>query len=90
MPIPRPELWWPNGYGGQPLYQVEVSLLRNDDSESGLLDQHQYQVGLRTIELRQQEDQWGRSFIFVVNGIPIFAKGLQLDPSRFLPHPDYG
>ncbi len=26
VPIPNPELWWPNGYGGQPLYQVEISL----------------------------------------------------------------
>ncbi|MEK7728708.1 MAG: sugar-binding domain-containing protein, partial [candidate division KSB1 bacterium] len=24
--IDRPHLWWPNGYGRQPLYQVEVSL----------------------------------------------------------------
>ena len=29
VPIPNPELWWPNGYGGQPLYQVEVSLIRS-------------------------------------------------------------
>jgi beta-mannosidase len=27
VPVPNPELWWPNGYGGQPLYQVEVTLL---------------------------------------------------------------
>ena len=27
VPILKPMLWWPNGYGEQPLYQVEVSLL---------------------------------------------------------------
>jgi beta-mannosidase len=73
--IPRPQLWWPNGYGGQILYQVEISLIRDDPSREGLLDRRRVQIGLRTIELRQKPDQWGRSFIFAVNGIPILCKG---------------
>lgn len=85
MPIPEPELWWPNGYGGQPLYQVEVSLIGDDPSEDGMLDQHRYQLGLRTIELRQQEDQWGRPFVFVVNGIPILCKGSNWIPADSFP-----
>jgi beta-mannosidase len=85
VPIPNPELWWPNGYGGQPLYQVEVSLIRDDPSKEGLLDQHRYQVGLRTIELRQKQDQWGRSFVFVVNGIPILCKGSNWAPADSFP-----
>jgi len=85
VPISRPELWWPNGYGAQPLYQVEVSLVLAGSSGAGPLDLRSYQLGLRKIELRQQEDQWGRSFVFVVNDIPIFAKGSNWIPADSFP-----
>jgi beta-mannosidase len=83
--ISKPEIWWPNGYGAQPLYQVEVSLIQKGDSKARPLDKRKYQIGLRTIELRQQEDQWGRSFVFVVNNIPIFAKGSNWIPADSFP-----
>ncbi len=85
VPILNPELWWPNGYGGQPLYQVEVSLQRKDVPKEGLLDQRRYQIGLRTIELSQKQDQWGRSFVFIVNGIPILCKGSNWVPANSFP-----
>ena len=77
LTIPEPELWWPNGHGAQPLYQVELHL-RAGDAE---LDSRAYQIGLRTIELRQQADDAGRSFTFVVNGRPIFCKGVNWIPA---------
>ncbi len=85
VPIPDPELWWPNGYGAQPLYQVEVLLKGSQTSKEELLDQHKYQVGLRKIELRQREDQWGRSFAFLVNDIQVFAKGSNWIPADSFP-----
>ena len=80
--IKEAQLWWPNGYGAQPLYQVEISLVGQDIKQ---LDERNYQIGLRTIELRQQPDQWGRSFVFVVNNVAIMSKGSNWIPADSFP-----
>ena len=79
--ITHPQLWWPNGYGDQPLYRAKVELR----SGERVLDTRQYQLGLRTIELRQKPDEWGKSFTFVVNGLPIMAKGSDWIPADSFP-----
>jgi len=74
--IDNPKLWWPNGFGTQPLYTVEVKLKNQED----ILDQRKLRIGLRTLTIKQNKDEWGESFEFNINGISIFAMGANYIP----------
>ena len=74
--IQDPMLWWPNGYGSQPLYQTQVFLKKGEE----ILDRKEYRIGLRTITVSTEKDQWGNEFAFVINGQKIFAMGANYIP----------
>lgn len=75
--IKHPRLWWPNGYGEQPLYTVQALLLGSDGR---LLDVWERQIGLRTMTMDIRKDQWGNQFAHQVNGVDIFAMGADYIP----------
>lgn len=79
--IDNPLLWWPNGYGAQPLYTVEVSLIKNENT---IIDTQSKRIGLRTVTMDRTPDKWGEKFATCVNGVNIFAMGADYIPEDHL------
>ncbi len=80
--IKKPQLWWPNGYGEQPMYRAIFSLVSNDEEVERL----EVPFALRTVRLLQEPDKEGASFIIEMNGEKIFCKGADWIPSdSFIP-----
>lgn len=74
--IQQPRLWWPNGYGGQPLYLVETELRKG----GRVLDTWSRRIGLRTLTVNTEKDEYGERFAHEVNGVRIFAMGADYIP----------
>jgi hypothetical protein len=85
--IENPQLWWPNGMGDHPLYQMEITF---EQSGNKISDLEKVSFGIRQTSSRFDEKLKGR--IFSVNGQDVFIKGgnwiasdalLRLSPERY-------
>ncbi|HEY0871246.1 MAG TPA: hypothetical protein VGD55_12670 [Acidothermaceae bacterium] len=81
--VPAVALWWPHGYGDQPLYGVNVVLSEGDGG--GELASWSSRVGFRTVTLDTAPDEQGTRFAIVVNGVPVFARGVNWIPDDAFP-----
>jgi beta-mannosidase len=79
--IPEPRLWWPNGLGAPDLYDIPIKIL----AEGQLVDSISRRLGIRTVELVQDDDVLGKSFYLKVNDKKIFAKGANWTPLSSYP-----
>ncbi len=79
--IENPRLWWPNGYGEQNLYEITFYLYRGED----LIDTLTKTIGLRTLSLCREDDEYGQEFCYKINGVKMFAMGANFVPVDSLP-----
>jgi beta-mannosidase len=84
--LPSVDLWWPRGYGGQPLYRLDVELSPADGRPAGALDTWSQAIGFRTVTLAMAEDSAGTGFGLEVNGRPVFVRGANWIPDDAFPH----
>ena len=79
--VKQPLLWWPKDFGHPYLY---FDTLTVEDAEGKVIERKPISFGIRTVELTQQQDEWGTSFAFKINGKFIFMKGgNMIPPSMF-------
>lgn len=88
--VEKPKLWWPHGLGDQNLYKLEISLKPAGITGGGMaataitqippIDAKEYTIGLRTLTVSQDKDEWGKQFCFMVNGTKFFSMGANYIP----------
>ncbi|MFW5985606.1 MAG: glycoside hydrolase family 2 protein, partial [Halanaerobiaceae bacterium] len=76
------ELWWPHGYGKQPLYEIKVTIFYEKEGQKNVCDSWSKKVGFREVEFKQNHNspQKARPYTLYINGQRIFMKGVNWVP----------
>ncbi|GAA4181896.1 glycoside hydrolase family 2 protein [Gryllotalpicola koreensis] len=81
LALPHAELWWSHDLGEPALHNVRLQLFADRELVGEVRDR----VGIRTIALDQPDDpEGGRLFRFLLNGVPVFARGAAWLPASML------
>ena len=81
LELPDVALWWTHDLGEPALHDVELALLADGTEVDRITDR----VGIRTIELdRPADPEGGRLFRFLLNGVPVFARGAAWLPASMM------
>lgn len=79
--VKNPQLWWPVGYGNQPLYHVQAELI----SEGEAVQRVVRRTGVRRVEMDQSpHHEKGRHCILKINHTKVFCKGGNWVPPAML------
>jgi beta-mannosidase len=75
--VSNPKLWYPHGYGDQPLYTVNATIIHGEHELHSIFRR----TGFRKTELVQTPDSVGKTFYFRVNGVDVFCGGSDWIPA---------
>ncbi|WP_292836741.1 sugar-binding domain-containing protein [Microbacterium sp.] len=76
--VPDAAVWWPLGFGDQPLYEATMQAELRVKSGARRLAQLHRRIGIRTTEMAAAADWIGEDYYrwqLIVNGVPLFMKG---------------
>lgn len=71
LEIASPKLWYTHDLGEPNRYRAQAELLK----DGRVIDSETFSIGLRELKLINRKDLYGESFYFMLNRIPLFARG---------------